>query len=110
MIQSLYRYEKRRSEYENRRYSTQKPIEYSLSAIKWPANYKCRSKIPSHSVYKMGRSSNLTSEQQMVIKALSTTKKTQGKIQDKQAILSAVSKCLQGKSWMQEMWPRTCYH
>ena len=49
--------------------------------------------------YKIGRSSNLTCEQQMVIKALSTTGKTQGEISRQVGCSqSAVSKCLQGKS------------
>ena len=53
----------------------------------------------SHSVYKMGRSFDLTCKQQMVFKALSTTKKTQGKISRQVGCSQcAVSKCLQGKS------------
>ena len=60
----------------------------------------------------MGKSSDLLSERQMVIKALSIAGKTQGEI-SKQVACSqcAVSKCLQGKFvWKQEMWAQTCYH
>ena len=47
----------------------------------------------------MGRSSDLTSEQQIVIKVLSTAGKTQGKISRQVGCSqSADSKCLQGKS------------
>ena len=54
---------------------------FSSSAVKWLAT-NVRSKIPIDTqwVYKMGRSSDLTCEQQMVIKALSTAGNTQGEI------------------------------
>ena len=52
----------------------------------------------SHSVYKMGRSSDLSCEQQIMIKALSTAGKTQGEISRQVGCSQcAVSKCLQGK-------------
>ena len=58
----------------------------------------------------MGGSSDLTSEQQMVIKALSTAGKTQGEIlRQVGCSQSSVSKCLQGKSsGCKEMSPQTC--
>ena len=64
------------------------------------ACYKCGSKIlivtqcPQN-----GRSSNLTCEQQMVIKAIFTAGKTQeGILRQVGCSQSAVSKCLKGKS------------
>ena len=60
----------------------------------------------------MGRSPDLASEQQMVIKALSTAGKTQGEISRQVGCSqSAVSKCLQGKSsGRKKCGLQTCYH
>ena len=60
----------------------------------------------------MGRSSDLTYEQQMAIKALSTAGKMQGEI-SKQVGCSQ-SSCEQVSArqviWTNEMWPQTCDH
>ena len=63
----------------------------------------------SHSVYKMGKSFNLTSEQQMVITVLSTAGKMKGEIL-RQVGCSVCCEQVYARQviWTQEVWPQTC--
>ena len=78
---------------------------FSLSAIKWLGG---RIAI----AYKMGRSSDLTCEQQMVMKALSTARKISRGDFKTSRLFSVCCEQVSARQvvWTQEMWPQMCYH